>query len=52
MLKLAFDNKEKYDFTDKDFGTRFELYDVDSDGTPELFISEASYHPGACRIYT
>ena len=52
MLKLAFDNKEKYDFTDKDFGTRFELYDVDSDGTPELFISEAAYHPGMCRIYT
>ncbi len=52
MLKLAYGDKENFDFTDEKFGSRFELYDVDCDGTPELFISKGSYHVSPCIVYT
>lgn len=30
----------------------FDLYDLNSDGTPELFISEGCYHLAGVRVYT
>lgn len=32
--------------------SKFDLYDIDSDGIPELFISMSSSTPQACQVYT
>ncbi len=36
----------------EDLGSRWDLYDVDGDGTPELFISPDNSHANGVMIYT
>ena len=45
---------EEYNFADKDItsGSRFELYDIDHDNVPELFISDSGYKMGTCTVYS
>jgi hypothetical protein len=45
---------EKFNFADKDItsGSRFELYDIDHDNVPELFISDSGYKTGTCTVYS
>jgi len=52
VIRAAAENVQKYDFDDTEYGSRYELYDIDSDGTPELFISESTYRPAAVDVYT
>lgn len=45
---------EEYNFADKDItsGSRFELYDIDHDRVPELFVSQNGGRSGRCVVYS
>ncbi|WP_164169431.1 leucine-rich repeat protein [Ruminococcus flavefaciens] len=49
-----FFGSEEFDFTDKDLtsGSRFELYDIDHDRVPELFVSQNGGRSGRCVVYS
>ncbi|WP_303836672.1 leucine-rich repeat protein [Ruminococcus flavefaciens] len=42
----------KYSFNLKEDGSRYELYDVDGNGVPELFVSQSDARPYGCKIFT
>lgn len=51
--ELYVDELEKYMSSNKyNDEAMFDLYDIDSDGTPELFISEGSSFIDTCNVYT
>lgn len=43
---------EDYVYYDDGTGTMYDLYDIDGDGTPELFVSQGAFHVSGCMIYT
>lgn len=42
----------KYSFNLKDDASRFELYDIDGNGTPELFVSQSDARPFGCKVFS
>ena len=42
----------KYSFNLKEDASRFELYDIDGNGVPELFVSQSDAHPYGCKVFS
>lgn len=47
----AYKNSSDYDATEK-MGSMYDLFDINGDYIPELFISDGEYHSAYCRVYS